>query len=355
MKNKIYKKVGLLSISALAALSLAVPVKAEQSCTEYTNYYFFSEIYKESEINTIINEKKERYHATYFSALPKGATEIKQSKVCLSNTESDQTCIKNDFDLDKFYTKYKEILDESNNPKKTKFTIKELDNKEGSSTYITQGNTSYYLHGTWYESDKDGNITKLSPDGVYYNEVETSEIIKGAIISSSTSFSLTAKDDEEYVKFLITRFTKDVDKTDKPGFDLAWGNGQKVYLTPALYKITYQLCEDKFKAEIDYINKDTNKEVHEPYKKDDLSNGDKDSVDSPKVDGCTLVDKNDSTVDYEIDNDDYHYIVYYTCKAESPAVNPKTGNTLIFVAWVVGLGSLGYSIYWFKKNKKEEV
>ena len=51
----------------------------------------------------------------------------------------------------------------------------------------------------------------------------------------------------------------------------------------------------------------------------------------------------------------YHYIVYYTCKAESPAVNPKTGNALIFVAWVVGLGSLGYSIYWFKKNKKEEV
>ena len=83
MKNKIYKKVGLLSISALAALSLAVPVKAEQSCTEYANYYFFSEIYKESEINTIINEGKERYHATYFPALPKGATEIKQSKVCL--------------------------------------------------------------------------------------------------------------------------------------------------------------------------------------------------------------------------------------------------------------------------------
>ena len=40
--------------------------------------------------------------------MPKGATEIKQSKVCLSNTESDLTCIKNDFDLDKFYTKYKE-------------------------------------------------------------------------------------------------------------------------------------------------------------------------------------------------------------------------------------------------------
>ena len=53
---------------------------------------------------------------------------------------------------------------------------------------------------------------------------------------------------------------------------------------------------------IDYINKDTNEKVHEPYKKDDLSNGDKDSVDSPKVDGCTLVDKNDSTVDYTIDS-----------------------------------------------------
>ena len=78
-------------------------------------------------------------------------------------------------------------------------------------------------------------------------------------------------------------------------------------------------------------------------------------VDSPKVDGCTLVDKNDSTVDYTINNTDYQKTVYYTCKAENPAVNPKTGNALIFVAWVVGLSSLGYSIYWFKKNKKEEV
>ena len=59
--------------------------------------------------------------------------------------------------------------------------------------------------------------------------------------------------------------------------------------------------------------------------------------------------------EYTIDNTDYQKTVYYTCKAESPAVNPKTGNALIFVAWVVGLSSLGYSIYWFKKNKKEEV
>ena len=43
MNKKIYKRVGLLSISALAALSLSVPVKAEQSCKRYSNYYFFSE------------------------------------------------------------------------------------------------------------------------------------------------------------------------------------------------------------------------------------------------------------------------------------------------------------------------
>lgn len=32
--------------------------------------------------------------------------------------------------------------------------------------------------------------------------------------------------------------------------------------------------------------------------------------------------------------------------------NPKTGGILMFIAWVVGLSALGYSVYYFKKNKK---
>lgn len=34
--------------------------------------------------------------------------------------------------------------------------------------------------------------------------------------------------------------------------------------------------------------------------------------------------------------------------------NPETGNALILIAWTIGLGALGYSIYWFK-NRSEEL
>lgn len=32
--------------------------------------------------------------------------------------------------------------------------------------------------------------------------------------------------------------------------------------------------------------------------------------------------------------------------------NSKTGDTLIFVAWVVGIGALTYSVYYFKSKKE---
>ena len=33
--------------------------------------------------------------------------------------------------------------------------------------------------------------------------------------------------------------------------------------------------------------------------------------------------------------------------------SPDTGNALILVAWTIGLGALGYSIYWFQKRREE--
>lgn len=344
MKNKIYKKVGLLSISALAALSLAVPVragtKAEQSCTEYTNYYFFSEINRKSFFNdkTTVTDKT----GIKYKALPKNAVNKKGNKVCLGNDNED--CIDDSWTLDKFYSQKKANL-----------------NENGCEEGCDAGNnTTYYGGGQWYTINDDGSTSGLN-NGQNYTAIDV-ETLKQGTVQPKTEIERYEVDNKDEDEFQITRtYTIDGAKVNgnENTFDYKWSDtddASPTVLAPALYKVTYDICTDvKYKAEIDYINKDTNKEVHEPYKKDDLSNGDKDSVDSPKVDGCTLVDKNDSTVDYEIDNDDYHYIVYYTCKAESPAVNPKTGNALIFVAWVVGLGSLGYSIYWFKKNKKEEV
>lgn len=350
MNNKIYKKVGLLSISALATLSLAVPVKAatktEQSCTEYTNYYFFSEINHKSYFE---NKTKEIVTTgVKFKALPKKALNIKGGKICLGEDKTDCDVFKDEtWKLEEFYKEMQERL--------------KNDNCGDGCLQKDKGNVIYFGGVSWYKIE-DGVAGKPIEEGQNYTVHDIKDLIQGTI-QPTTTIKRAKVDNSDEDEFQITRthiITTDGTTTTIDGnadsFKHAWSNGTEesdTVLAPALYKVVYELCQ--YKAEIDYINKDTNEEVHEPYKKDDLSNGDKDSVNSPKVDGCTLVDKNDSTVDYTIDNADYKKTVYYTCKAENPAVNPKTGNALIFVAWVVGLGSLGYSIYWFKKNKKEEV
>lgn len=353
MKNKIYKKVGLLSISALAAFSLVVPVKAvdkpKQSCTKYTNYYFFGEINYKSYFENM--ENKTITTGVKIKALPSNATNINEGKICLEKDKDKCDVFKGEtWTLKQFYDEVKGRV--------------KYNECENGCSQTDKDNVTYFGGASWYTVDDDGN-KESGGSGQNYNSHSTEDLIKGTI-QPPTTITRAKVENSNQDEFLITRNHTVVDKDgtltidgNSESFDHKWsdtGAASPTVLAPALYKVTYDICTDvKYKAEIEYINKDTEKKVHDPYKKDDLSNGDKDSVDSPKIDGCTLVNNNDSTVDYEIDNDDYHYIVYYTCKAESPAVNPKTGNALIFAAWVVGLGSLGYSIYWFKKNKKEEV
>lgn len=348
MKNKIYKKVGLLSISALAAFSLVVPAKAEQSCTEYTNYYFFGEINYKNDFKNIGDEPITT--GVKFKALPSNATKIKEGKICIGNDKDKCDVFNETWKLEQFYDEVKGRV--------------KYNECENGCPQTDKDNVTYFGGASWYTVEDDGN-KESGGSGQNYNSHSTDELIKGTI-QPPTKITRTKVENSNQDEFLITRKHTVVDKDgtltidgNPESFDHKWsdtGDASPTVLAPALYKVTYDICTDaKYKAEIEYINKETEKQVHDPYKKDDLSNGDKDSVDSPKIDGCTLVNNDDSTVDYEIDNDDYHYIVYYTCKVESPAVNPKTGNALIFVAWVVGLSSLGYSVYWFKKNKKEEV
>lgn len=370
MKNKIYKKIGLLSISALAALSLSTQVKAEQECkdVEYSNYYFFSGIYTEPQLDDFISNKKNSYNGTFFPSLPSNAKIKNQGRICLSNDEnaSATVCTKNDLNLNNFYAQYKSIL-KANQEKSFSVTYTGVGGTQKTETtkvlYLTEGKTTYYLHGKWYTTDEDQNVTSdTSTNIVRYQEIDTADLVNGAIIPSATT--ITLKDaGKEALMFNVGRTFNAGDKTGKTGFDLTdyYADG-KTFLTPALYKITYTIeeCGDtpeptpekKFEATIKYVDKDTGKDVHDPYNEKDLNNGYKKTVDSPDVEGCKLVNKDEAQVSYVINNDNFEKIVEYSCEVAEPG---KTGNVLIFVAWVVGLSALGYSVYWFKKNKTEEV
>lgn len=84
-----------------------------------------------------------------------------------------------------------------------------------------------------------------------------------------------------------------------------------------------------------------------PWFKSGLEDGYTTKVPSPALKNCNP-DKTE--VNVEIKGSNFEDEVIYTCTIS----NTPTGNMLIYVVWAVGAAALGYSIYYFAKNKKEE-
>lgn len=396
MKNKIYKKIGLLSISALAALSFSTQVKAEQVCedVEYYNYYFFSGIFVKDDLDAKLTEDNSvvtTLNGTFFPALPttinnNKVKETKYKRICLSLDDNNSECDDKDeifpaeTALEQFYDTYKLIL---KNKEKNKVTFKvdydvikdgvttPFKGKDDAAYTITDSKNekvNYYIHSLWFTINEQGaQVSETSDKIVRYDEQKNENLIGAAIIPSETSFTTDKNNAGDYAKrFDVTRKIQKSDKAKNTAYKAVVGDDEtSYYLTPALLRVTFVVneCKEeqdddptpakgKFTATIKYLDEDTKEAVANQYSEKDLPNGYKKSVESPDKDGCKLVKKDDVQVSYQINNDDFVYEVLYRCEVDDPG---KTGNVLIFVAWVVGLSALGYSVYWFKKNKPEEV
>lgn len=384
MKTKLFKRIGLLGLSTLAAFALTSNVKAEDNCTEYTNYYFFigtNNFKNEGQGNNSVQEYVESNggtwnytSSTYYAPLagdqiPKDAT---YQKVCLSkdgvkDTNSGVACIDDggNWTLEKFYEEYKK-LEQSND--KVEFT--KPNGEADSNRYYQVPNTTtrYYDHGVAQTGDNTG-YTPLSSktesilsNGSYFPtktevkftfsgsgpvKIDSERIIKRGDYATVDDNGEYVLDADGKVQYKITA----IENLDK--YELA-------ALAPTLYKVTYKVCDATFNAKIHYcIEKDDNTcipatdvdKTATDYSKTDIPNGEGDKVPSHTIKGCKLKKDSDKTVEYTIDNEDYSYEVRYVCETSS---NPKTGIALIIAAWAVGLGALGYSAYYFMNARKEE-
>lgn len=110
----------------------------------------------------------------------------------------------------------------------------------------------------------------------------------------------------------------------------------------------YYTCKKFYNAKIDYVFADTGKEAADSYYKDNLEDGYTKNVESPKIEGCVTKDKE---VKVNIEGKNFYKKVEYTCEVEE---NEKTGSLLIYIAWLIGLGALGYSTCYFIKLKKSK-
>lgn len=444
MKTKLFKRIGLLGLSTLAAFTITANVKAEEQCTEYTNYYFFSEINDFEAIKSNVQAGGDewfRSHRTFFQGLPSSAKDVQQERVCLDkNGTKDGTCSVV-WTLTDYYNRYKQIV--SNGSRVDINTPKGSDNN----TVLNADNTTkYYKHGYWYEV-QNGTIGNTGTAPTNIEEVALASLINGSFFPTSTNISFSFDDPSGATIATVDRTIKSANYTGVTAFQTT-GFNQGV-LTPTIYKVTYKDdCHEetpKYKAIINYyywdmqndkpttnkvdFKNDSNpnpytesnlengytKNVTSPeaanasckpvensvkieindadfthdvfykcstynatihycieqadgtctpatdvdknakdYTKTGLANGASDTVKSHTIKNCKLKKDSDKSVKYSIDNADYEYEVRYVCDEEAAPVNPKTGIALIIAAWVVGLGALGYSAYYFMNAKKEE-
>ncbi len=419
MKRNLLKRVSLLSLASLALLSPTITKAENVCTTHknYYLYLLIDEVpgFVNNVYNSNENHEKEYYNSAYFPMLPENAqaafnnsSGIVYGRICLSKDGvadgKDLQCVKGiTWTLEDYY---RIRLDITNHPsRKTPITI---NNKEYTITeYEKEGELEngykviehYYGGAKWYKCEDAAcaNATE-GASGADTSKMSIENLVKGSYLPTQTGITFHPAESSRAiitrkinVKDFLDYLTYDENgnpKVDDEGsliinnnsqkvtpFNLVWMNGQearKSLLAPAVYYVEYQTCQDEYKATINYYyfkdGKTTTDKVEfdnkedNPYTKTGLILGSKDSVKSPEKKGCTIVDTKgnkydtDKVVSYEIKNEDFTKDVYYYCPAEDEAkTNSKTGDALIYLAWAIGLGAIGYSVYYFKKEKKEEI
>lgn len=400
------KKTSLLSLALMSTVGLSNIVKADNVCKTYDNYYFFSVLNSASDLQNAYSSMNDddllinRIDVTFFETLPanaeapKGNSDVISKRVCLSkNGEVDGTanfCNNNTWDLNDFYQaqtnfangEIKRITVNVNGEEKSSTLT-----KYSTSSKDTDGEeviTTYYKHGKWYSrEDKSSTILEYGGPGtdvaVQYKD-RIDELVNMSVLALKHR-EKTGTTDGTKIEFspfnspeaAITRYLYVSEYKDAVNYALAdpsrtimWSSGKTApgVLTPTLYRVKYRACEDieTYKAEIEYFVKETDGTLTpaEKYYKDivtynnnSLEDGYTKEVPTPKLSGCTA-DKSSVTV--KIDGKDFYDKVIYTCKANQEINdNSKTGDALIYVAWAIGLGAIGYSVYYFRKLKKEEI
>lgn len=361
--NKLLKRISLISLSIFTLMSWTSQVQAKSECVEHTNYYFLQGMWYESKFDYYNNEidhpnKDEAFVNTIY--LPSLEYDFNQIQNVKESTINPKTAA----EIDDYYDSFKKFFKKGESEEKT--YTHQIDSKNQTEKYkyyeSEDGTKHYYYHTTFYtdENQKDEPTVECV-------EGCTLDDVKKAALRLYGEPKVTRETDWGVDKISITR--KFANSNNAPAvksevyegitpLKVKWYNIEGIdssealntYVSPVLYKITYEVCDKPtYNATIDYLNKDTNDKVADSHVDAYLEDGYTKEITSPEVKNCTP-DKEKVTI--KIEGEDFKEVVYYTCKEET---NPETGNVLIFIAWTVGLGALGYSIYWFKKNKQEEV
>ena len=419
MKKNILRKGSILLLVALLFAPVFVKAAEEnQACIVHKNYYlyllpktvpeFVNEVYQSAENTTEI------YTGAYFPMITTDTDGVViDGRICLSkNGKADgqgAQCASGrgiTWTLEEYYDKMIIVSnesakitfeDESGNVYRTGLYEKDGGKDEDGNKIIEQ----YYGGSPWFTCN-DENCASITPSnaGTDVSSLSIAKLVKGSYLPTFTDITfnpatssrttikrrINVKDFLDYIEYdeeenpkddgsgniVINEESENVVPFQNPK-ESARGN---LLLAPAAYYVEYQTCGDYYTATINYYyykdGKTTEEKVdfddetaENPYTKDYLSPGESVTKDSPELEGCIIVDTKgkkydaDKTVTLTIDEENPKNVsknVYYYCKAlDEAGTNNKTGDALIYLAWAIGLGAIGYSIYYFKNLKKEEI
>lgn len=350
-----------------------INVEAKEVCEKYTNYYLFAEINGKAGIEQAVTDAGSagwfRQHNTFFPLLPEGAKDIDKKQVCLTRDKGqDEKCV----DLPTFYEMWRKVLDGKESE------IKYNPTNTGDSTSYKQinvGKESWLLHGKWFEivGGQAGNSGDFSVD--FLKGVSTDALVANSILCSTT---INMNDDTtNYYDADVKRTITSDNISGLAGFNFTWNSGgtEPVLLTPALYKITYTMCEDKqdYNAIIEYVYKDTKDMVEfedgskNPYEATGLLPGHTAAVTSPKLEGCTPdKEKVDVVIDKE-NPQNFKAVVEYTCDQKNDPVvgdnpdnldveedNPNTADLNLILILLVIVGSSVVGVATYRERKLNE-
>lgn len=363
------------------------------------------------------NEAKEYYNSAYFPLIPENAEFPKNNeaiisgRICMSkdgiSDGNGNQCIKGlTWTVEEYYQKKIEATpnlksvsfkDDKGVSRECKVYDKTVDNENGNKVI-----EHYYTGAHWFKCD-DAQCKNATSggSGADTSNLSLETLAKGSYLPLQTEITFNPASSSRTIitRRITTKGEKDTEtgqvipgnyqdyltydengnpKVDESGnliinssstklkpFDLQWNANESVktsLLAPAVYYVEYQICEDAYNADIEYFVKESDgtltpaKEYDEEivnYSKSELDDGYTEPVNTPKLSGCTA-DK--AKVEVKIEGKDFYDKVIYTCKANQEIDNNnKTGDALIYLAWIIGLGAIGYSVYYFKKLKKEEI
>lgn len=365
MKSKRINLILLMIIASFMLINTSYAAEeTNEKCETYTNHYFFFNVLREELYNA--NIQKEPYweivNETTFSQLHKLTNKqkiknIQNSEICIIRNNGDEcstkyynTNINGTMTIEEFWTKYIETLE---NHIKEDYT---LDEYENTSAYIlTEGNQKYIIHQNYKKIEGEDNDTAVhKSDPLKYNFTKNNipNLVKASAIPSELIINTNNIEQNKPFKVNITRhLTKEPHNTNLEAFPLTYDTStttEPYYFSPAMHKITYEVCNEPYNATISYVNKETGEELKPPYKAQKQP-GEGETVKSPEVDHCTT---KETSITYKIDEtnpEDFEKVVPYTC------TSPKEGSAFVYGVVILTIISLVSIIYFNKRNKTNEI